>query len=269
MEILEQIKELEININSWKRFNLNNCFDKDIEEAQNKIEELKSKLENNDTVWKIPFNTSKENMQNKKCDYKILAIMTLYSNKQTTEQREEGTEEEYRFLYYDKVIRFTDEIENLSKNKINTILKNMKKLSNLDGNLVTVTRTNEGKIVYYINYTKNGREFEIIEEDILRKLINATNSNTIKTYLFLKYICKNSVKMITRDFIAQNIGLSINADRNLKIIKDITETLEDMDLINIRREHKNVDGVVRDYRYYSVVPYEEYKQRRKEKENRN
>ena len=60
----------------------------------------------NDKVVMLPMSSKKCNMQNKKCDYKTLAIMTLYSNFTPIEmQDEKGVYETYRFLYKNKIIK--------------------------------------------------------------------------------------------------------------------------------------------------------------------
>ena len=43
----------------------------------------------NDKVVMLPMSSKKCNMQNKKCDYKTLAIMTLYSNFTPIEMQDE------------------------------------------------------------------------------------------------------------------------------------------------------------------------------------
>ena len=72
----------------------------------------------NDKVVMLPMSSKKCNMQNKKCDYKTLAIMTLYSNFTPIEmQDEKGVYETYRFLYKNKIIKFTKEIEEIYANE--------------------------------------------------------------------------------------------------------------------------------------------------------
>lgn len=228
-------------------------------------------------VVKLPMNVYEGNLGNKKCDYKTLATMTLYSSHK---KPDEYGNEQYRFLYRNKVITLSDEIEDLSKNKIDTILRNIKKLSNLTGNLVNASRTNDGKIVYTINYrdgevirddegkpikmVKGG--FVLVEEDVLKFLVNISNSEDIKVYLLIKTLCEweernhnKSEKWITNAFICEHIGLSSNSKCSLQTISDITYMLERVHLINKREIHTNVDGMVMRKIYYSIVPYEEWK----------
>ena len=209
-------------------------------------------------VVKFPMNSEEMHIQNKKCDYKTLAIMTLYSNMTPKEMLyEEGTDEIYRYVYKDKIIKFTDEIEKLSKNKINTIIKNMRKLSKLDNRLVNACKSKEGKIYYKINYTDmEGKSFVTIEEDILRVLINACNSNTIKIYILLKYMCRNGEVKMTREYIASQIGLS--PSKGKQIVTDCTKILSGAGFINKRKEYVYGNEIKCDI-YYSVNDYELWK----------
>lgn len=240
----------------------------------------------NNTI-KLPINVYEGNMGDKKCDYKTLAIMTLYSNRKP---HDEDTNEQYRFIYRNKVIEFTNEIEQLSKNKMNTVLRNIKKLSNLTGNLVNASRNDEGKILYTINY-RDGKiiyndegkpikidkgSFVIVEEDILKFLVNVGNSEDIKVYLLIKALCEwneringNKEKWITNSFICEHIGLSSNSKSNLQTISDITYILERIHLINKRKVHTNTDGILTCKNYYSVVDYEEWKRLVDEDKHKN
>ena len=205
----------------------------------------------------LPLNSEKENMQNKKCDYKTLAIMTLYSKMTPKEQQEkEEHEENYRYVYKNNIIEFTDEVEELSKNKIDTVIKNMRKLSKLEGNLVTAVKNQDGEICYVINYASDlDREYVTIEEDMLKFLINTGNGNVIKTYVLLKYMCANGEKKITRGYIAQQIGLNTNSHKNLQVVSDITESLANNGFIRKRRAFSNK---VKEDVYYSVNSHDEW-----------
>lgn len=218
-------------------------------------------------VVKLPMPTANEILKDRKVDLKTYSLMVLYSNCQTKKQREE-VEELYRYLYYNKIIDNSEEIEELSKWKLDTIKRNIKKLAKLENKLVIADRTKEGKIVYYINYSdEDGRKFIPIEEPILKILTACTNSNVIKVYLFLRYYCDHKQKttkdnkwMITREYICEKVGI-----KNVCTITDMTDFLADMDLINKFNTHENVDGRVVDHNYYNIVSYEEYKARKRAK----
>lgn len=208
------------------------------------------------------MNSHEKYMKNKKCDYKTLAIMMLYSNMTPIEEQEEnGTYEEYRYLYKNKIIKFTEEIEGLSENKINTILKNIRKLSQLDdGSLVSACKNAEGEIYYVINYCNGdkGNKYVTIEEDMLRVLTSACNSNMIKIYILLKYMCGNGERKITREYIAEQIGINTNK-KGKQIISDCTKVLSASGFIKKRKVYKNDSEVNCDI-YYSINSYEEWKE---------
>lgn len=217
-------------------------------------------------ILKLPINSSKENMQNKKCDYRILALMTLYSNRTPNEiSLDEGYEELYRYIYKNKIEDNMEEIEVLTNNKRDTIIRNIKKLAKLSNGLITATNSPNG-ICYYIHYAKDNN-YVTIEEDILRTLVNATNSNVIKTYILFKYLCRNGSKEIHRAYIAEQIGLSTNRN-NLRIISDIIYVLERLKLIKVKREYKTIllDNGKEQYTQvneYELCTYKEYIKQKK------
>lgn len=213
---------------------------------------------------RFPINSKRENLQNKKIDYKTLAIMTLYSNVTPIEmQEDQAAYELYRYLYENKLLKNMSEIEELSGNKKNTIMKNIKKLSRLKEGMVIATNTPNG-ICYYIEYrSSEGGDFVTIEDDILKFLINVSNSNVIKTYIFLKFMCKDGAKEIHRQTIAANIGLSTNS-KSLKTISDITFALERFGLIKKVNKYKSIllENGKRQYtqmNMYELCSYKEWK----------
>ena len=230
---------------------------------------------------RLPMNVSEYNMKKKECNYKVLAIMTLYSNYDYKEFVEGSDAETHRYLYRDKVIECTEEIEKLSKYKMTTMLRYMKKLSSLEGNLVEAVKTDEGKIIYKINYqsgeivydeegnpTVRHGAFVLIEEEILKYLTHATNSDVIKVYLLIRTLCEHETrrthgkikeKRITRKFIAEHIGWSTASSHSLDIISnDIIACLIGSHLIKRRRVRQNKNGNLTDYYYYTVCSVEEF-----------
>ena len=172
----------------------------------------------------LPISTYEEYLKN--LDYMTYGIITYFSNK--TKANESNTNDLFRWIYKNKLIEHQDEIEKLSKNKFNTVMKNVRKLAKMDNNLV-VARNSEKGIIYYINYyhMPHGK-FVTIHHEILRFLLNTTNSNVIKTYVFLKYRCANGKTKITREEIAEAIGLSSSCRNNLTTITDITVLLDNL-----------------------------------------
>ena len=121
--------------------------------------------------------------------------------------------------------------------------------------MINSFKTDLIEVVYYINYcTLDENQYVLIEEDILKILISIGNTSLIKTYVLLKYLCKNEYKKISRKFIASNIGLS-TAKSSLDIITDITNTLADNNLIF--KKYINTTSN-KTYIEYKVNSYEEW-----------
>lgn len=172
----------------------------------------------------LPISTYEEYLKN--LDYMTYGIITYFSNK--TKANEGSSNDLFRWIYKNKLIEHQDEIEKLSKNKFNTVMKNVRKLAKMDNNLVVARNSDKG-IIYYINYyhMPHGK-FVTIHHEILRFLLNTTNSNVIKTYVFLKYRCANGKTKITREEITEAIGLSSSCRNNLTTITDITVLLDNL-----------------------------------------
>ena len=224
--------------------------------------------ENKCKVIKFPMSSDEVNMKNKKCDYKTLAIMTLHSNHTPSEN--------HRYVYKKDILLNKEEIESLSKNQIDTICRNIKKLCKLESKIVEAKSTENG-IVYLINYATeyideyggiSYRKFVPIEEDILKFLIDTSSSNAIKTYIYLKYRCvdkdyNSKETKITRMEIANNIGLSVKSDNNLKTVMNIVKSLENNKLIKTSRRYvtevsPNGNEVVKCYKFFKVNEYDEW-----------
>lgn len=205
--------------------------------------------------YKLPISSYEEYLKN--IDYMTYGIITYFSNK-TMEDEIVDTEELYRWVYKNKLIKNSDEIEKLSKNKFNTVMRNVRKLARMDNDLV-VARNSDNGIIYYINYyhMPHGK-FVTIHHEILRYLIDTSNSNVIKAYVFLKYRCANGKTKVTREEIAEAIGLSSDSRNNLTTISNITFSLCNV-LINKTYEYdteineENEKEQVKKYCYYSII----------------
>ena len=210
--------------------------------------------------YDVPINSSKENMKDRKCDYKTLAIMSLYANfTSLEEQYEKGLDEQYIYLYRNKIIKFTNEIEKISKWKINTVLKNMRKITMLNSNLITsIIYEDYGyeETYYMINYSnEEGKEYVTIEKDILKKLINIGNSDLIKIYILIKYLSRENVRKISREYLAQEIGIENPSKSVLDRISKITSSLAKAGLI----EKKYISEGCKTQIYYRIIPLNEFK----------
>lgn len=215
-------------------------------------------------VVKFPISTDEKYMKNKKYNYNTYATVTLFS------KHTKG--ENHRYIMEDDMEKNKYKMEDCSKVKFETLKENIKKLSRLEGNLVTDKIIN-GKLTYIINYeNEDKRKYVTVEEEILKNLVNDLKSSSIKVYMLLKYKC-NTKKFtrIIKESINESIGLNSNSGKNKKGINKTLDLLRDMDLIEkyIRTEKlKNKDGkiVYTPVTYVRLVSYEEYVKIRKEKE---
>ena len=218
---------------------------------------------------KLPIVTEQKFMKNKKINYNNYAILILFSKFQdiheNTEEGFEGCYDSDRYIYEDRgIIKNKEEIEEMSNTKIETFIKTSRKIAKItNGEMVGVRRLKKsGKVVYDL-YTST-HKFVTIEDDILRVMCNGFSSNTIKIYCFLKWRLENykDGDYITRKEIAENIGLSSKANKNLQLIKDCTKILENNFLI--KRTTINLSSANGNYNYrtlYELVDYETWREK--------
>ena len=217
-----------------------------------------------DKGWEVPIST--KYIKDKKMDYQILPLITLYS------KRTEG--EEHRYLYengHDSLASNIDEMEKLSGNTKRKIKRAVKKLVECDNEVVEIASDSEGRIYYkIIPKTIDGgiKKFVTINSKMLEFLINTTNSNVIKTYCIIKVLLwdnkehKYIRRPLTRDFLLKQIGLGGECKDNLQKMTEILQSLENNGYIKRERVRDKVfanDGViVRDTYVYELTTYEEW-----------
>lgn len=209
-----------------------------------------------DKIYKTAMNTERGIIDNKEMNYLYYGIANLYS------KYSEGNI--WKYLYESTLDEHKMEIENLSKRKIDTIKRNIKKLEKLD-NYVLQRKVSGDEIVYLVcNKSMEGKYYVLIEDDILRTLVNTSNSNMIKTYCVLKYLLANGKRKITRDNLLNLIGLTFH-EKNLQMMTDIIDTLTDMRLIKKEYiyEKRIVDGNVINSKFLilELTTYSEWKNR--------
>lgn len=228
-------------------------------------------MNNQDKINKFPISSEQKYMRDKKVNFLNYCILVYFSNYQGDYEIRnfEGTFDTHRYIYEDKILKNKSEIEHYSKTKIQTFIRNAKKLATIsNGEVVSVRKTNEGKIVYQI---EKPNKYILIEEKILRVLINFCSTNAIKTYVFLKWKCRENGCIISRKEICENIGLSSTGERQLQEITDITKGLQKLGLINRKTTTGiSVDG--KDYNrstYYELVSFEKWERYWDSEENPN
>lgn len=208
----------------------------------------------------LPINSEKKNVGNKKVNKLNESILIFCSNYQDLHEVEEydGFDND-RYIYENKIIKNKELIEGYSKTKINTFIRNVRKLAKVESGIISIEQ-HKGENVYRIN---KGEKYVLIERKILEVLIDSCSNQLIKTYIFLHWRVGEKGGIVSRKEIATNIGYSANTgERQLKeIVKNIDTTLVKLGLI--RRQTITLDSMENgnEYNkatYYEVVPYEEW-----------
>lgn len=294
-----EIKELENKITTWKNLSMFQDFSNEIAEAEARIEELKqqkdiniviSSQEKEETIEKVeadtvdykdvgedttdkryykkngkpillPMNSEKTNVGNKKVNKLNESILIYLSNYQDLHEVEEydGYDAD-RYIYENKIIKNKELVEQYSKTKINTFIRNVRKLSKIESGIISVEQ-HKDENVYRVD---KGEKYVLIERKILEVLINSCSNPLIKIYIFLKWRVGTKGGIVSRKEIAENIGYSTKSCEQLhQLSKDIETSLVKLGLI--RRQTITLPSMEngKEYNkatYYEVVPYEEWLQ---------
>ena len=197
-------------------------IDDDIVEADT-IDDEKDKIlldEYGKVVWDVCMNTESKYLGNKDVNYKWYALLNVNSNmkNENTPTKEGGTygyaeAEEHRYIYENYIRSSMKLLEEMSDTKQKAVLRNIKKLAKVSGELVTIDETDEGETVYKIynktSYNKETHKFNkyvLIPSDILKFLVRGTNSNVIKIYCILLHKCNcEEWTKITNSYCAKGI----------------------------------------------------------------
>ena len=211
----------------------------------------------------LPISSYDDYLQNLKY-YMEYGIITYYSifNKQD----DFGNEALFRYVYENKLKDNQEQIEKISKKKFTTVLKNIRKLVKMDNNLVVASNSPSG-IVYTINYSTEPHGYYVtIHHEILKYLLDTSNEDALKLYVFMCYRCKKGETKITLKEMANAIGLSPNSKDNLQKITNITMSFDD-NLIKKRYVYETVYDEdtnkfkTKKFCYYTIMTYEQFKDR--------
>ena len=222
----DNLKELDFN-QEWDYEWACGCWDNiDDDEIKDLIID-----KNKDNILKYAVPTDEKYMKNKQINYVPIIIPLPYSRYKKGEK--------HRYSYESELYKNKDEIEFLSGRKIETIIKNLRKISKMDSPL-DVKEIN-GEMIYILNYKNEyGRKYVLIEEQILKSLFSTSNHNKIKIYLILKYRCDTSkFTRITRKSLADAIGLNANSENTLTRIGIILKSLAKEKYIEIVERYDN------------------------------
>lgn len=208
----------------------------------------------------LPINSEVENVKNKrvsKLNESILIYLSNFQNEFDVEEYDQSEYDQDRYIYENRIIKNKELVEQYSKTKINTFIRNVRKLAKIEGGIISVEQ-HKGENIYRID---KGEKYVLIERKILEVLIDAFSNNAIKTYIFLHWRVGTKGGIVSRKEIAQNIGMSTSGQRQLTEITNIIKSLENNGLI--RKELITLDSMENGNKYnracfYEVVPYEEW-----------
>lgn len=175
----------------------------------------------------LPIAIKKELLRDKGCDYHALITISYFG---------ENNLKKRNISINSRTIRNEKEdIEKTSHKSWSSTYKSLIKMSTKHKDLIKVKKIKKEN-TYTISYSsKNNKGYILIDDNIIKILLRSRDSATIKTYILLKMMCKDGSKIITRDYICNNIGLSSSSTTNLNKITKITNYLEDNNLI--RKEY--------------------------------
>ncbi len=191
---------------------------------------------------KIPVIIEKEFLGDKNCDYHALMVASYFGVNDLKKRN---------ILIDSKHIKsIKEDIEKISNKAWLTTYKSLVKMSVAYKKLVKVKKIKKEN-TYTISYSnKKNKGYILVDDDIIKILLKNRDSSTIKTYLLLKMLCKDEDKIITRNYICDNIGLSSKSAANLDKITKITDFLQENNLI--KKVYVNNNGCTKNI-MYSIV----------------
>lgn len=188
---------------------------------------------------KIPVIIEKEFLKDKNCDYHALMVASCFG---TNNLKKKNISIDSRTIRNEK-----EDIERISHKSWATTYKSLMKMSAKHKDLIKIKKIKKEN-TYTVSYSnKNSKGYILIDDNITKILLGSRDSTTIKTYILLKIICKDGSKIVTRDYICDNIGLSSNSTTNLNKITKITNFLEESNLI--RKEYIKNKNCTRSIKY--------------------
>ena len=203
-------------------------------------------------------------LSDKKFNAKIYGVLNLESNYNKLDT--------HRYVYQNK-INIEEKAKELKIGK-STLYRNIKQLSKLDYQVVTLENTPNG-IAYILRYCTVNEDLEInnfvnIDGSILRILVNVYSNEAIKVYCLLKRLANEvTYTQISKTYILDQIGLCSKSNKNLQLLTDITNELELSGFISTIKEpitccDKNTNNLIsKTVKKYRICTIEEFKNKRK------
>lgn len=188
---------------------------------------------------KIPVIVEKEFLKDKNCDYHALMVASCFG---TNNLKKKNISIDSRTIRNEK-----EDIEKTSHKSWSSTYKSLIKMSDKHKDLIKIKKIKKEN-TYTVSYSnKNNKGYILIDDNTIKILLGSRDSTTIKTYILLKIMCKDESKIITRDYICDNIGLSSSSSTNLNKITKITNFLEANNLI--RKEYIKNNNCTKSIKY--------------------
>lgn len=171
--------------------------------------------------WDVPMPSHNDYLNNKDVDLSIYGGIMLESNYGGIYNTEAQ-----RYLYKNKLDN--KEIANMcnvSESTVKRAFNKLKKAKIGDSEPLITTENTPNGIVYKLNYAVDDRYYVTIPNDILQYLIDTSNNNMIKLYVFFKVQLAKGSKQMQREFIANGIGLNGSSKKALDGLSNLTNDL--------------------------------------------
>lgn len=199
------------------------------------------KNKKNKEIIHLPMPTKAEVLKNKNISIRTYGAMMLESN-----WGGKFLNPDDRYIYADKLDEIVKDISKEFKVSERTIKNYITKLRKCNVNILEAMPNKKGELIYKLNYSdENFKNYTLIHDKALRKLVNAYSENTLRIYLVLLYKCFDEFKdentiiykecELTQEYLCEKVGLKTNSR---KIVSDCVEALAKGGFIKVRVEHK-------------------------------
>lgn len=174
-------------------------------------------------VWNVPIPSHNDYIKNKDVDYLIyseLSVNSKYGGKANNMETQ-------RYIYKNALdYKEVADVCNVSESTVKRAFSRLKKVK-VDGNFVTLisTENTPNGIVYKLNYGVDDKYYVTIPNNTLQYLIDTSNSNMIKLYVFFKVQLANGSKEMQREFIADALGFNTS---NIKMLDKVSNMTKDL-----------------------------------------
>ncbi len=149
--------------------------------------------------YSVPMSSHIDKIKDKSNDYRLVGLMTL--NSKFNPKDEKG--ERYMYKTKETLDLLAKELQVTGR----TARAKLSKMTKSESGLITIEQA-ATEIVYKINYATEGKYYVRINHRMLKTLVKAYSSETLKTYVTLLWVLENGEKQITLDWLGAKLGLA-------------------------------------------------------------